>query len=328
MDVTQLDQELRSGKIRPCYLIVGAERHLALTAQKQILKTIFAEAGPSADRFQAGQTPLGKILDCLNTTALLSPWRVVIVEEGNEWKKKDWETIKEYFQKPPEKASLLILAESLGEATLKNIGNAVTLVECKKLYPRQVAAWINMEMRNANLHISQEAARYLAECVGTDLGVLNQAVEKLLLYIGERKLVELQDVEKVVANTAQRSVFDLTNAIGAKNIPQALQLLDRLLDQGEEPIKAFALIVRHFRLLARAQEILEKSGGNVGPNFARDLKVHPFFAKDYAVQSKHFKKEGWKKCFATLFACDRSLKSSRNPRQIILEKLIWELCAH
>ncbi|MBI5300450.1 MAG: hypothetical protein HY877_09215, partial [Deltaproteobacteria bacterium] len=40
MDVTQLDQELRSGKIRSCYLIVGAERHLALTAQKQILNAI------------------------------------------------------------------------------------------------------------------------------------------------------------------------------------------------------------------------------------------------------------------------------------------------
>lgn len=326
MDVTQLDQELRSGKIRPCYLMVGGERHLALTAQKRILKTIFGGSEISADRFHAAQTPLGKILDCCNTAALLNPWRVVLVEGADAWKKKDWEALSGFFQKPPQKASLLMFAESLGEVTLKNLGGAATVVECKKLYPRQVAAWLNMEMRHAGLNISQEAARFLADCVGTDLGVLNQAVEKLLLYVGERKLVELADVEKAVANTAQRSVFDLTNAIGAKNVPQALRLLDRLLDQGEELIKAFALIVRHFRLLAKAREILEKSGGNAGPDFARQLKVHPFFAKDYAVQSKRFKKNGWKKCFETLFACDRALKSSRNPKQIVLEKLIWDLC--
>lgn len=324
MDTLQLDQELRSKKIRSCYLVLGPERHLALTAQQQIIKVTLGDSQEGPDRFQAGQTPLHTILDALKSHSLLTPWRVVMVEEVDNFKKKEWETIHAFLEKPLSKATLVLVAEGLKPADLKNLSKAVAIVECKKLYPRQVAFWINIQVKNLGLHISQEAARFLAECVGTDLGVLQQALEKLLLFLGERKLVELKDVEQVVSHTAQRSIFDLTNAIGEKNRYQALQCLDNVLDHGEEPLKAFALIARHFRLLAKAQEILVSGGGDV--NFAKVLQVHPFFAKDYAAQSKKFEGRGWDRRFARLLACDRALKSSRLKPQLILEKLILDLC--
>ena len=324
MDILTLDQELRSDKIRPCYLIVGEERHLALTAKKHILKTIFKEGAVSPDVFSAAKSSLAKIIDALKTPSMLTPWRCVVVEEADEFDKKDWEAFKN-FSIPP-KATLILIAEKLTATVLGKLGPQVSVVECKNLYPRQVAGWINMTARDLGVPISQEAASFLVDCVGTDLGTLSQTLEMLLLYVGSRKIIQLEDVEVVAARSAQKNVFELTNAMGGKNPAQATKCLETILDQGEEPLRILGMIARHFRLLATAQEILAGSGGQMGPDFSKKLGVHPFFAKDYVAQAKRWKSNRWGKCFEALFECDSALKSSRHEPRAVLEKFIWELC--
>lgn len=326
MDITQLDRDLRAKKFSPCYLLVGPERHLVLTAQRQILNAIFGETPQSVDRFSFEKTKPASVIDSLNTASLLSPKRVVVVEEADCLKKADWEIWKEYLAKPNPQSILVLVAESIKPGDLKSLSSKMAIVECKKLYHNQLAAWINMEAKYMGAQISQEAARFLGDLIGADLGAIHQSLEKLLLFVGNRGLIQLEDVEKVVANTAQKNVFEMTNAIGVKKPVQALQFLNNILEQGEEPIRIFAMILRHFRLLAKAQEVLAKSGSDAQTSLAKELGVNPYFAKDYAVQAKHFRPKGWKKRFETLSQSDRALKSSRLKPQATLEKLILKLC--
>lgn len=325
MDITQLDQTLRAKKIDACYLISGPERHLAFSAQRQILKSAFGDQPETVDRFQLSSTKLAEVLDCLKTSSLLSPKRIVVATDADRLKKADWEMLQEYLANPNPQSVLVLVAEEMKAAELKKLSGKLTIVECKKLYPNQLPQWINMEAKAFGLQISQEAARFLADCVGADLGAIHQSIEKLLLFVGEKKLVQLADVEKVIANTAQKNIFEMTNAIGNKKQVEALQYLDNIFSQGEEPLRTFAMIVRHFRLLAKAQEILVRANGP-DIQLAKELGVHPFFAKDYAVQARHFRPKGWAKRFKILAACDRALKSSRVSSQLLLERLISKLC--
>ncbi|MDO8526954.1 MAG: DNA polymerase III subunit delta [Deltaproteobacteria bacterium] len=323
MDIAQLDSELRLKKWRPCYLLVGEERHLLLTAQRQILTTILKDQ-EEPDRFNAGECGMHKILDCLGTPSLLAEWRLVLVEEADQFKKKDWEALSAFLKNPPPNAVLVLEAESLSKTELKYVPPSAAVVDCKKLYPDKVAAWINIEARHLKIPISFEAAKLLADCIGNELGAVRQALEKLILFVGERKIIQLEDVEQVVANSAQRTVFNLTDAIGQKKPELALQYLDRILDGGVEPVKAFVMIVRHFRLLAKAGEVLATSGPDAP--FAKMLGVNPFFVKGYVAQTRHFRPTGWPRRFARLSLCDRALKSSRMKPQMVLEKLIFDLC--
>lgn len=316
MDILTLDQELRSNKIRPGYLLVGPERHLVLTARKNILKTVFRDQDPSPDIYSALETSCAAILDVFKTPSMFSCARCVVVEEAHALKKKDLEEIKKIFKNPLPKAVLLLIAETLSKGFLDGLPASVSLVECKKLYPRQVLAWINIEARNLNIPISKEAASFLADCVGGDLGRLSQTLETASLYVGQRKIVGLEDVEVVAGLTAQKNIFDLTKSIGEKNPLQAVKILETVLDGGEEPLRVLGMIARHCRLLAQA----------LVPDFSKKLGVHPFFAKEYALQTRRWSSKGWKGCFATLALCDRTLKSSRHKPRAILEKLIWELC--
>ena len=326
MDITQLDRDLRAKKIAHGYLLAGPERHLVLTAQRQILNAVFGDAPQSVDRFSFEKAKLAAVLDSLNTGSLLTPRKVVIAEEADRLKKADWEVLKNYLAKPNPQSVLILVAEAIKPGDLKSLSSKTTIVECKKLYPNQLPAWINMEAKNLGAQISQEAARFLGDLIGAELGAIHQALEKLLLFVGQRGLIQLEDVEKVIANTAQKNVFDMTNAIGLKKSTEALQFLNNILEQGEEPVRIFAMIVRHFRLLAKAQEVLAKNGPNAQPALAKELGVHPFFAKDYAVQAKRFRPRGWGKRFETLAESDRALKSSRLKSQAVLEKLILRLC--
>ena len=337
MDITQLDRDLRAKKIAHGYLLAGPERHLVLTAQRQILNAVFGDAPQSVDRFSFEKAKLAAVLDSLNTASLLTPRKVVIAEEADRLKKADWEALKNYLAKPNPQSVLILVGEELTRNRIPRTAlvdkshevsgsSCLAVVECKKLYPNQLPAWINMEAKNLGAQISQEAARFLGDLIGAELGAIHQALEKLLLFVGQRGLIQLEDVEKVIANTAQKNVFDMTNAIGLKKSTEALQFLNNILEQGEEPVRIFAMIVRHFRLLAKAQEVLAKNGPNAQPALAKELGVHPFFAKDYAVQAKRFRPRGWGKRFETLAESDRALKSSRLKSQAVLEKLILRLC--
>lgn len=326
MDLLQLDQELRAGKIRPCYVLAGEERHLVLTARASIAKAIFKEAPVEADSFDASKHPVHAVLDCLKTPSLLNPWRLVLVEEASHFKKADWEAIALFLASSPQKRTLVLIAEKFPAVASKAVATAA-VVECKKLYPRQIPSWVSMEARRLNVPIAREAASYLIDCVGAELGELSQTLQKLSIFVGGKRLIQLEDVEKGVAATAKQNVFDLANAMGRRDLKKALKQLHLVLGQGEEPLKALALMARHYRLLARAGGLLGGERSLPEAQMAKALGVHPYFAKEYLDQAKGFKKSFFKKCFASLCACDKALKSSRHKPEVILEKLVRRLIA-
>ncbi|MBI4125554.1 MAG: DNA polymerase III subunit delta [Deltaproteobacteria bacterium] len=326
MDILTLDKELRAGKIRPAYLITGDERHLALTAKQHILKTVFRDSSPAIDAYDAQKTAIGALLDAYRTPSMFNPWRCLVVESAEKFNKEDWEPLIQVLQDPPPKAVLILIGASVRATTTKKFPASVAVVECKKLYSNQVPGWLNMTARDLGVPISQEAAQFLIDCVGTELGILYQTLEQLKLYVGNRPLIQMEDVETVAAKTAQKTIFDLTRAIGEKKPQGAIRLLNKMEEQGEEPLRILVLIARHLRILARTQEILTHAQGGVPPDFAKQIGVHPFFAKEYLGQARGWPARGWAKSFSALNRCDLRLKSSRNKPYAVMEKLIWELC--
>ena len=323
MKFQELDSELRAGKLRSVYVFHGPERFLMSTAMHLIQKLVLGSSGDE-DRFDASQTPVATVIDTLKTPSMFAKQRLIIVDGGQEWEKEAWAELGRACA-DISSAVLMITAEKIGVAVARWESKTIAVVECKTPYPRELPSWIQMEARRLGVTIAQQAALILAESVGSDLGALSQSLEKLSLYSGDKKLIDAADVEAVVAQTASRTVFDMTNAIGSRKPFVAMALVDNLITQGEAPVKILPMITRHFRLLAKTQEAIGK--GMSETDLAKLLKVHPFFVKEYVVQAKQFRPKDWPGRFAALYACDRSLKSSRLPAERIFEKTILKLCA-
>ena len=92
------------------------------------------------------------------------------------------------------------------------------------LYDNQVPAWISERCRILGKDVDLEACRLLHAYVGNSLRAIQNELDKLFTYLGERTRVTPEDVADVVGVTRGFTVFDLQNAIGKKNLEEALRI--------------------------------------------------------------------------------------------------------
>lgn len=327
LDITSLDRELRADKVRPSYVIVGQEAYLAQGAMRLIREKV---CGTSSDdlscrSFIAKEAKPADVIDTLRTVPFLSSRVLVIVRDAEAMPKDLIEAISAYIERPVDTSVLAVVGSKIdGRTRLMQVAaDHGAVVECKPLYADRVPDWINIEVKKNGKQISREAARFLADMVGNDLGQLAQAIDRIILYVGDKKTVDLSDIEHSIAETHQHTIFELTDAVGERRLSKAVSLLNNILENGGAPVLTLNMLARHFRILSKAKEISGRMRDKA--EIAKYLGVHPFYAANYMNQAKNFSSAELKSGFRTLHRCDRSLKSSRIPKERILEKALFEI---
>ena len=110
------------------------------------------------------------------------------------------------------------------------------------------------------MKVETEAARELVDALGGDMMMIAGELEKLILYVGEKKRITLGDVETMVLAAKQRTLYELTDAISAKDRPRALAIMDAILSSGDGEDAA----IGHLYMLAKTfRQMLVISEHNV-----------------------------------------------------------------
>lgn len=187
--------------------------------------------------------------------------------------------------------------------------------------PAQMQTWIIEEVRRQNGQILPDAARELANLVGTNTQLASQEINKLLTYVNFSRAIELDDVKELVADVAPSSIFNMVDAMAEGRQPLALQLLHELMDQ-EDPYRVFGMIIRQFRLLLQTRELIDLGNRN---NIAASMKVHPFVAEKLEKQAQRFFLEQLKIIFQRLLKIDENNKKSLMELSIDLDLFVCEL---
>nr|HPM41921.1 DNA polymerase III subunit delta [bacterium] len=321
-----IEKEVGKGKIRPIYIIVGAEHHLALEALSVVRKAV-EDAGADPISFQSvpgREVRAEAVISSLRTVPMLGGRPLVILREGESIPKDAMEALASYMEKPVESSTLVIVAEKLDGRTkfMQAAAKNGAVIECRPLYLDKVPPWISRETRRKGRQIAQAAAEFMANMVGADLGQLSEAIDRVILYVGDKKIIELKDVEQAVAETHQHTIFEMTDAVGQRNWPKAFAFLTNILENGEPPVLVLGMLSRHFRILSKAKEA---AGRVADGELAKYLGVHPYYARNYLAQSRNFSAGELRRAFRLLHRCDRELKSSRIPKGRVLERVLLEL---
>jgi len=187
---------------------------------------------------------------------------------------------------------------------------------------RDMTGWIVNETKNQGGQIEPRAAEMLKDMVGVDTRQAGMEIAKLLAYVNWARPVKVEDVEAVCIVTSQQSVFDFVDALSNGNGRAAQHLLHRLLES-EEPFALWGMVVRQFRLLLQAREILD--GRGTKDDVARALGVHPFVAEKTAQQAAHFSIETLEAVYHRLLKIDEAVKSSQVTLDLALDTLVVEL---
>lgn len=272
--------------------------------------------------------------NAVNAMPFLAPYRLVIFANPSsryntpETRKK----FLELLEKAPPTTSL-VMYETMenrkdaaeGHWLVKwgmGAGRGVTVIRC--MMPRlwEMPAWVEKETRSQGGKIQPEAAERLVEMVGEDTRQAAQEIVKLLTYVNYARPITLEDVERVSIMTATADVFEMVDALGNRDGRKAQRLLRQLLEEGEA-FAVFGMVVRQFRLLLQAREILDAGGSQA--EVQKTLRLHEFVAKKVTAQARRFPMDGLEKIYRRLLSMDVTAKNGEMPLDVSLEALVVEL---
>ena len=122
-----------------------------------------------------------------------------------------------------------------------------------------VADLIQRRAEESGLRFKGDSLELFTMMAGEDTRQIDNELEKLDLYVGDTRTVTEEDVRAIVSQTKGSVVFELGNAIGQKQLPLALALVDRLIEEDENAVGILlAAVVPKVRNLVAAKQIEER----------------------------------------------------------------------
>jgi len=185
-----------------------------------------------------------------------------------------------------------------------------------------MAGWIQQETNKQGGKIEGEAAARLAEMVGEDTRIAAQEITKLLTYVNYARPVNTADVEQISIVGAQGSVFDLVDALGTGNDQKAQKMIHQLLET-EDPFQLWGMVIRQFRLLLLAREVVDSGGSTRQVQEA--LGLRDFVAQKIYDQARRFSMSALEAIYHRLLEIDEGVKTSRVPLDLALDTFTVEL---
>ncbi len=178
--------------------------------------------------------------------------------------------------------------------------------------------------RDAGGQITPDAAGLLGDLVDGDPRLANQEIHKLLAYVAYKRPVEIDDVQAITADAGQGDIFDLVDWLGGRNSYKAMGMLHRLLEY-QDYYTVFGMIVRQFRLLIQAREILDQGGQKI--EVARQARVPQFVAEKLIAQARRFTLPDLERIYHYLLDIDEAVKTGQAPDALALEMFVSSLTA-
>ncbi|HSW47033.1 MAG TPA: DNA polymerase III subunit delta [Phycisphaerae bacterium] len=247
------------------YAVHGAELFLRRRAVADLIERILgpADRALALSEYDAAETMpgLADVLDDLRTLPFLTDRRLVLVRAADEFVSLYRGDLEQYLAAPAPTGVLLLDCKSLPSNTRlhRRIAEIGQVVECKPLKAWAVPGWLIEHCRSVHgKALDARAAALLCDQIGNDLGLLDSEVQKLTLYVADRRSIGPDDVEKLTGRCREEQVWDILSAIGAGNRPKALGLWEEVWQTdraaSDRAIGGLAYTVRRLLTAKRAQE--------------------------------------------------------------------------
>ncbi len=314
-------------KISPFMVLHGDEAFLkrqVLLALRQ--RVLGVEADDLALSTHAGDKAVfAAIFDELQTLPFFSKRRLVVIDNADPFVSKCRGLLEKKVQHMPATGVLVLDVKSWPSNTrlAKLVDDAATIV-CKAPAAFRLPPWCVRWAAQYGKQLTQPAATLLVDLVGAEMGLLDQELQKLAIYVGARPLIEPADVDQLVGHSRSENTFKIFDALGAGQTSAALALLGRLFEQGEEPLQILGAFSYQLRKLAKAGLLAQQ-----GQPLAAALEqagIPPFAVRSGEQQLRHLGRRRANRLYDWLLETDFGLKGgSPLPAKTLLERLVIRL---
>lgn len=317
----------KPARLKPVYYLCGTDDMLI---EMEAAKLMAAALKPgmeafNLETFDAKYATAKQVLNAAYTLPAFSDMRVVVVKAAETIKAADAAAYADYFKNPSVTTCLIFV--SIGKADekaalVKAVKEAGYQKILNQMNDERLATWAINEAKKQGKTLSEAASKQLIIVTGTRLRDVKGELDKLILYVGDKLTLDEKDIGECCSDCREESGFALTDAISEKNASKALAVFKKASD--EEPLKLLGSIARQIRMLLKLKTHPNK---RVNPKeLASACGIPEFLISDYTKSATRFTEAELITAVSKLRAADTDMKSDRTPKNIVLPKLIIELC--
>ena len=302
----ELIAALEAGRLEPMY-VLHSEHPILI---ERVLTTIRDLVVPPAARgfnydIVEGKPSAQRIIALAQTLPMMAQRRLIYVRDLAGMPPDDTDAVLAYLAKPNPSTVIVAVVSKLDKRI--KLYNQLS----RKGYlhvleaPRQVAPWVRNEAKQQGVRLDEKALNRLIDAVGNDLSRLALTLEQLGLYAGPRPITA-DDVDELVADTRERTVFELTDAIGSADRGRALAAVASLVDQRESAVGVVVMLARHIRQMSLVFHLRDQ--GAPRQAWPSALGVPPFVVDKLIAQARLYSPGALAVATQQLANADRALK--------------------
>jgi DNA polymerase-3 subunit delta len=346
--------DMKAGKLASGYVFIGDEAFFRKRCRDAVLQHLVPADVRELSLYDMdlAETDLQQVLDRARTPSLMSPFQVFFIRGiknlyGRGKHDDEFAAIKDYFKNPNPAALLVFVVDYISipadvrrmeltdkeryERIRETLGEHCPILEFARVEEGDAVKWAIANANDDGVKLDADAARELVDSLGGDMMMIANELEKLVLFVGEKKRISLGDVETLVLAAKQRSFYELTDAISSRDRGRALSVLDAILNTGDGEEAAIGHVYMLSRTFRQMLVILER---NVRDSRAlwqalwQGFRIPPFAAEDVIRQARRYKsRRELTSAIRRVARADFALRSNPPSKRLVLENLVLDLTA-
>ena len=322
-----IDNDIKMGQLKNVYLLYGTEDYLKRQYRDK-LKHALVEPDDTMNfsAYEGKDINPKELIDLSETLPFFKEKRMILVENSGFFK-NSCDDLAEYMSQVPESTCFVFVEEEVDKRSklFKAASRAGSVVEFETPKEDMLIRWILGRIQREGKKITQSVMQLFLSKTGSDMENIDKELEKLICYTLDKTEISAADVEAICTGQTENKIFEMIDAISAKNQKKALDLYYDLLALKEAPMRILFLIARQFQNLLLIKSMSAK--GYPAVSIEKTAGMPSFAVQKNLRQAGAFKINQLKEAIEDCGQAEEDVKTGRMADQLAVELLIVKYSA-
>ncbi len=283
-----LQEDVKLNSFKKVYLLFGEEAYLRRTWRDKLIAAMLPEGDTmNLTKYVGKGVKLDEVLAMSQTMPFFAERRVLVLEDTGYFKNAT-EGLKEGIEALPESTCMIFVESEVDKRgkAFKSVKQEGYAAELNTPDSKMLVTWLIRIANDAQKQMDPKTASMILEYCGMDMLQLSHEMDKLISYAYERPVISVADVEEICVSQITGKIFEMMDAITARQPERTLMLYHDLLTLREAPLKILSLLTRQIRILTEIKGLLDDKV-EYG-QLASKVGIPPFTVKKYTSQCKNY----------------------------------------
>ncbi len=325
--ILNVSKDIKSGRILPVYYLFGEDTFSLDKTIKELEKAIepFLSSDFDKEVIYADDKNLTDILSIASSFPFGSEKKFILVKEFEKVSNK--KSLTGYINSPADFTHLVLVHNGaitgLASEPYKSLLANNYLYEAVELKGNHLVDWIVQYSRENGKYMPQEVASIFADMIGENRSLIETQLEKVFIFLGDKQEIDIESIEALSAKFKEYNIFDLQDALAAKNRSSSFKIAFNLLEKGAEPVFIIHMLTRFFTGILRLNEL--KTSNMPDMQAARIVGTHPFYLKKFYAARNLYSDKQLINISRALLNADISVKTTSADNRNIITILLTEI---